>query len=298
FGQNVQRALKAPNDALAWWYYIAFMPFILFPWLYWGGSWKAMINGPDRTAKADYGRRFCLSWIIPVLVLFTFISGKKVHYLLPLLPAAALYLSSLLAEKKEQGSNRDMWVLTILYLILAAAVGSLPFMYTPSDSPYWITDISLFAVVPFALLAIAGQLFVRGTQIKRVRIISLQTVFLLLIAHAIFFFPASQGYDLHAIAAEIKNLQEQNARIAHNGKYRGEYHFLGRLKKPFEVVYDHTEQQWMKENPNGYILGYRYEQCGEQQQPVTYQRLFRNAQCMTIRTSKQQQEFLAGRKSR
>jgi len=295
FGQTVQRALKAPNDALPWWYYIAFMPFILFPWAYWGGSWKAIIKGAARTGKIDYGRRFCLAWIIPVLLLFTLISGKKVHYLLPVLPAVALYMSSLLASRKGQGRSMEMWPLTILYLVVAAIVGSLPFIFGPSESPYWIYSISMFAVIPFTLLALAGQVFVRGTQVNRVRMISLQTVFFVVIAHFTLFLPASMGYDLKPIAAEIALLQEQGYSIAHNGKYRGEYHFLGQLKKPFDVVYDHTEQQWLEAHPDGYIIGYRYQQCGEQQQPVTYQRLYRNGQCVTIRTSEQQGIFLRNR---
>ncbi|MFW2440966.1 MAG: ArnT family glycosyltransferase [Arenicellales bacterium] len=296
FGQNVQRVLKAPNDALAWWYYIAFMPFILFPWAYWGGIWKAFVEGAASVGKIDYGRRYCIAWIIPVLLLFTMISGKKVHYLLPVLPAAALYISSLLTSRKEQGASWEMWPLTILYLVVTAIIGSLPFVFTPSESPYWLFSVSMFAGIPLALLAIAGQVFVRGTQVNRVRMISLQTVFLVVIAHITLFLPASMGYDLKPIAAEIAHLQEQGYNIAHNGKYRGEYHFVGQLKKPFNVVYDSTEQQWMKSHPDGYVIGYRYEQCGEQQQPVTYQRLYRNGQCVTIRTSVQQQEFLRSRK--
>ncbi len=54
--------------------------------------------------------------------------------------------------------------------------------------------------------------------------------------------------------------------------------------------------EWMAANPEGYVIGYRYEQCGEQQQPAVYQRLYRNGQCVTIRTSAQQVEFLEQRK--
>jgi 4-amino-4-deoxy-L-arabinose transferase-like glycosyltransferase len=295
FGQNVQRALKAPNDALAWWYYIAFMPFILFPWAYWGGNWKALKSNVSSTNDIDHGRRFCLAWIIPVLLLFTFISGKKVHYLLPVLPAVALYLSSLLTKKEHHGSNREMWPLTAIYLAIAVIIGSLPFLYSPDDPPYWVHNISIYTVIPFLALAIAGQFFVRGGQLNRVRMISLQTVILIIIAHFTIFIPASQGYDLRSIAIEIARLQEQDLSIAHNGKYRGEYHLLGRLKKPFDIVYDHTEQEWMNKYPDGYIIGYRYEQCGEQQEPVEYQRLFRNGQCVTIRTSAQQKVFLENR---
>jgi hypothetical protein len=140
----------------------------------------------------------------------------------------------------------------------------------------------IFTVIPFAVLAIAGQFIVKGSTLNRVRMISLQTVFLLMIAHVTIFVPASLGYDLKPIAIEVAKLQEQGNNIAHNGKYRGEYHFLGRLKKPFEVIYDHTEQEWINTHPDAYVISYRYELCGEQQEPVVYQRLYRNGQCVTI----------------
>ena len=296
FGQNVQRALKAPNDALPWWYYIAFMPFILFPWVYWGGSWKALLkSSPEKTNKTDMGRRFSLAWALPVLLLFTLISGKKVHYLLPMLPAVALYLSSLLERRKEQGGCGEMLPLTLIYFIVALLIAGLPFIYGPAEKPYWIQNVSIYAFIPFVAVAAAGQYFVRGEQLNRVRMISLQTVFLLVVAHITLFIPAATGYDMKPIATEIARLQDEDHNIAHNGKYRGEYHFLGRLTESFDVVYDHTEQQWMAEHPEGYVVGYRYEQCGEQQQPVVYQRLFRNGQCVTIRTSAQQKEFLEQR---
>jgi len=291
FGQNVERALKAPNDALPWWYYIAFMPFILFPWAYWGGSWKALLKSKD-VASVDKSRRFCLAWMIPVLLLFTLISGKKVHYLLPVLPAAALYLSSLLANRAEQGTAREMWLLTMLYLCVAAGIGSLSFLYSPAESPYWLQHVSSYAVIPFLLVALVGLFFIHGPRLKTVQLISFQTLLLLIAAHFTLFVPAMQGYDLKAIAEDIAQLQEQGYRIAHNGKYRGEYHFLGRLQKPLDIVYDHTEQQWIDEHPDGYVIAYRYQQCGEQMEPVQYQRLFRNGQCVTIRTSEQHREFL------
>jgi 4-amino-4-deoxy-L-arabinose transferase-like glycosyltransferase len=297
FGQNLQRALKAPNDALPWWYYIAFMPFILFPWLYWGGSWKALLAKTTGDNRADSGRRFCLAWVLPVVILFTLISGKKVHYLLPVLPAVALYIASLLNSRDTPAKSREMWPLTFIYLVVAAVVASLPFLFSAEEPPYWIFAISVFSVVPFVALALAGQFFVKGHAVNRVRIISLQTIFLLLIAHVSIFLPASLGYDLKPIAREVAKLQLQGKKIAHNGKYRGEYHFLGRLQKPFDVVYDHTEREWINQHPEAVIISYRYELCGEKQEPVVYQRLFRNGQCVTIRTSEQQMAFLESRKS-
>jgi 4-amino-4-deoxy-L-arabinose transferase-like glycosyltransferase len=295
FGQNVQRALKAPNDALPWWFYIAFMPFILFPWAYWGGSWKALFSTSKKSAIADKSRRFCIAWALPVLLLFTLISGKKVHYLLPVLPAVALYLASKLASREERSNiknSREMWPLTLLYLLVAIAIGSMPWLFSETDTPYWINNVSRFAVLPLLLLAIGGQFLIPGTTANSVKYISLQTVLLVTLTHVILFPPASSGYDLKPIADEVKQLQQQGHVIAHKGKYRGEYHFLGRLEKPLQVINGYEELPWLIEHPSAYIVDYRYEACGEAQQPVVYQRLFRNSQCMTIRTSKQQQTFL------
>ena len=107
-----------------------------------------------------------------------------------------------------------------------------------------------------------------------------------------------QGYDLREVAKRVSELQQQGYAVAHTGKYHGEYHFLGRLEQPLDLVRHHTRADWMAGHPDGYIISYRYEACGVQQQPVSYQRLFRNGQCVTIRSTAQEREHLQRRRQR
>jgi 4-amino-4-deoxy-L-arabinose transferase-like glycosyltransferase len=296
FGQNVQRALKAPNDALPWWYYIVFMPLILFPWLYWGGSWKALFSDKGQASDDKNGRKLTLVWMISVFVLFTLISGKKVHYMLPVLPAAALFLSSLLASaNQQQARGSGSLLLSVIYLGVAVYIGSLPFWHGETDKPYWMHAVIPYYAIGFVVLALAGPMLAKGNMLKAVRILSLQTVLVLAVAHVSLFTPAEKGYDMKQIAEEIHHLQEQGELIAYNGKYHGEFHFVGRLQKPLQIVYDHTEQQWMKDHPEGWVIRNNYEQCGDNQQPLYYQRLFRNGQCLVIRNPDQQQQYYRDR---
>jgi 4-amino-4-deoxy-L-arabinose transferase-like glycosyltransferase len=287
-GQNIERALQAPNDALPWWFYLPFLPLILFPWLYWGGTWKALLAGRSTRLLTDSGVRFCVAWVIPVFLLFTLISGKKVHYLLPLLPAISLLLGYLLLRLPAAPGRVSMLPLTLLYLLIALAVGVIGFTFTATDTPYWLQGMSPLGGLALALLALAGLWLVRGDTLRQVRLLGLQTIMLLVLIHVIVFVPMMQGYDLRPIAQQIHELQQRGHALANNGKYHGEFHFLGRLQQPLANVRDHTVAAWMEAHPDGYVIGYRYEPCGDAQQPVTYQRLYRNGQCLTIRSTDQE----------
>jgi hypothetical protein len=43
---------------------------------------------------------------------------------------------------------------------------------------------------------------------------------------------ARPAFDLKAMAQHIHRLQQQGVNVAHFGTYHGQYHFLGRLKRP------------------------------------------------------------------
>jgi 4-amino-4-deoxy-L-arabinose transferase-like glycosyltransferase len=66
-------------------------------------------------AGLDRGTRFCLAWMLPVFIAFSFISGKQPHYLVPLFPAFALLAARALADRP--GSRVG------LPALLAAALG-------------------------------------------------------------------------------------------------------------------------------------------------------------------------------
>jgi 4-amino-4-deoxy-L-arabinose transferase-like glycosyltransferase len=88
--QSAERVVHSFAHSHPWWWYVPLVPLTLLPWVFWKPVWTAL--GKLRSDKADPGMRFCLTWALSTLVLLSCVSGKQIHYLLPLLPAAVLLI--------------------------------------------------------------------------------------------------------------------------------------------------------------------------------------------------------------
>ncbi|WP_445679344.1 ArnT family glycosyltransferase [Radicibacter daui] len=78
------------------WFYLQLLPVMLLPWIFFPQLWRNF-STTLRTTWNDpalgEGTRFLAVWIVPVFFAFTFISGKQPHYLLPLVPGAAIFVT-------------------------------------------------------------------------------------------------------------------------------------------------------------------------------------------------------------
>ncbi|GAB4040249.1 MAG: hypothetical protein Fur0014_10600 [Rubrivivax sp.] len=75
------------------------LPLLAFPWAVWPPVWRGLraLAAPG-AARSEPGLRFVFAWALPVFLALCAISGKQVHYLLPLFPAAALLGARALRE--------------------------------------------------------------------------------------------------------------------------------------------------------------------------------------------------------
>ena len=97
-GQTSGRLVKSFAHQLPWWWYLEILPLLLLPWLLWKPLWA----GLRKLTYQDSGIRFCLAWAIPVFIAFSLVSGKRIHYLLPLVPALALIVARAVDEITER----------------------------------------------------------------------------------------------------------------------------------------------------------------------------------------------------
>lgn len=68
--------------------------------------------------------------------------------------------------------------------------------------------------------------------------------------------PVWNAYDLNPISARLKTLEEKGVPLAHVGKYHGQFHFLGRLKRPLEIIQPPELPAWFVRHPNGRAIVY------------------------------------------
>jgi 4-amino-4-deoxy-L-arabinose transferase-like glycosyltransferase len=100
--QTAGRITHAFAHQRPWWWYLPLLPVILLPWILWRPWWRALARVCRR--PIDVPARFALAWVVPGFFILSLISGKQVHYLIPLLPGVALLagVASSRIEAKRQ----------------------------------------------------------------------------------------------------------------------------------------------------------------------------------------------------
>ena len=98
--QNVERYVGAWNATHPVWYYLWRFPVGFFPWIVflpWGIAQALSREERERRSAA----LFLLTWIASILLFFSFSTGKRGVYIIPLYPAAAILVARLLARAWE-----------------------------------------------------------------------------------------------------------------------------------------------------------------------------------------------------
>lgn len=72
-------------------FYLPLLPAFIMPWILFPKFWKSLLT-LKATIKTDNALRFLACLFIPVFVAFSVISGKQPHYMVPLVPALALFV--------------------------------------------------------------------------------------------------------------------------------------------------------------------------------------------------------------
>jgi 4-amino-4-deoxy-L-arabinose transferase-like glycosyltransferase len=247
-----------------WWWFLPFLPAVLFPWAIWPPAWRAM--GRLRLTLDDPGVRWCLCWCGSAFVLHSLISGKQVHYLIPLVAPALLLLARLFDHDPGLWvRRRDHWPV-VLVLGIAGAV----LLVTPLLDERTLTLISLgngeaapqewglglgflpgFLVVGvvITLITLPG-----GSPHRGACTLALSGIALLVALHLGVGGAIRPAYDLGPLARRIAAWQDRGIAVGRVGSYRGEYQFLGRLTTAPETVAVNDIAAWARQHPTGMLL--------------------------------------------
>lgn len=253
-GQTEGRLVQSFAHSRPWWWYLALLPAFLFPYTAWVPLWKAAAR--LRWRSLEPAMRFCLAWAVPPLLVFSLISGKQPHYLLPLLPALALMAGRLLSDLPDTAPAVRFWHLLpplSLLLLLGVALLLAPRLDDALDLPAWAGSVS--PAIGVAALLFCGALLVGFGRWRPRRILpTLINVAFVLTAYVGFTEAGRHAYDLEPMARYLKAIEEQGRPIAFVGEYHGELHFLGRLEKPFAEIATGQEVHWQQAHPTGRLV--------------------------------------------
>ncbi|WP_347309829.1 ArnT family glycosyltransferase [Defluviimonas sp. SAOS-178_SWC] len=229
------------------WFLAALLPVILFPWCW---SWRVW-RGVAGEVKAGGPGRMLAIWAASGLVLFSLISGKQVHYLIPEFPAVALLMARALRVEGQGARGGSVAAILPVLIGIAAllfAAGVLPASGDLADlRPFW-------AVAVFGLLAIAI-----GIAGWRLPLVPGHAVIGIGLAAALHVLIATSGlyraYDAGEIVARLQAAKAGGLAVA-GMAYNAEFNFGARLDAPVAVLADADAiRSWSRAHPGGILFG-------------------------------------------
>ena len=140
WGQTADRMVQSFAHRRPLWWYVPLLPVMLFPWLLWLPVWRGLNR--LRHCLGDTGVRFCLAWFLPTFVAFSFISGKQMHYLLPIFPAFALLVARGLPQAGD--SRFDRWLVAGAAFAIGVTLIYLPHYAMSHHVAPWISAIPVW----------------------------------------------------------------------------------------------------------------------------------------------------------
>jgi 4-amino-4-deoxy-L-arabinose transferase-like glycosyltransferase len=158
WGQTAGRMVQAFDHDRPLWWYVPFLPLGLLPWVLWPGLWRAVrARWPDVRTDVQAGvrvgapgpaGRFLVCWVVPTLVCFSLISGKQIHYLIPLTPAVWIACGFAVGRTEAAGVLRSL-------ARIAAGMGAL---FVAGQAVSSVSVFRQFDLVPVAdVLAREGR---------------------------------------------------------------------------------------------------------------------------------------------
>jgi len=257
--QTVDRMTRSFAHQRPLWWYFMILPLMVLPW-------TLSLRAPWRAWRESFhiskSVRFAVAWFAPAFVAFCFVSGKQPHYLLPLLPALALYLAHVLGSEGARLRGR---LFGTLLLAAGLALAAVPYLAMHAHDiaaidRLHLTDSFLRVVSDLwplwgAATAVAGLYLLVARQAHT----SLPALALASVA------AASAGMlalaqdvgpyvDVSAAAARIKQTQDSGRPIAHLAWHHGLFEFAGRFTQPLEKVNYADLHAWCAAHPDGEIV--------------------------------------------
>lgn len=245
WGQTAGRVTKSFSHRHPFYWYAPILPMCLLPWLFTGTLWRGL-----KQTQIDWGVRLLICWIAAPLTLLSFVSGKQVHYLMPILPAFAIFIARSLSSVHLTIKNRD----TIAIASGTILVGCLPLLLNSSQ---WSIDLGLSGIIPnwfvpaLILNGLAIYLICRRSVERLVMGLSSITAFSISLMVAAGAFHFWNGFSVQNLASYFR---QSDAPIVWYGEYHDQLNFAGRMSTIDAALTAPELFEWMARNPDSIVV--------------------------------------------
>jgi 4-amino-4-deoxy-L-arabinose transferase-like glycosyltransferase len=259
WGQTTGRMVKSFAHQRPFWWYAALFPALTLPWCIWPPLWRAFqANG--KNLWRDGSQLFCIICFATTFIVFSVISGKQLHYLLPGFPALALLSARSLSQfSNDQKPSRLLNTFpALMFVALAIILIVMPIGIPFEWLPVWDVNVNGYIGILTLIVAIWAVLFIPSSWIGSGIQLTLLPVSLIVSLHIAMAPVLWSRYDLRPISKQLKALEEAGAPLAIYAKNHGQFQFLGRLTRPIMTVGQRKGQleDFLKNHPTGHIITY------------------------------------------
>lgn len=254
WGQTAGRVTNSFDHKQPVYWYLFFLPIVLAPWIFSPLFWRG-VRDKTITHASDHVR-FIAIWVIPVFLSFCLISGKQVHYLLPLVPGCMLYFATQISRAKSTRPRHVIipgMIVALLVLIPVFAKYVILFNPPENDNSHLVDiagKVDIILPVTLSLVCVTLTLIAARKNVMT-QILTLSVSCLLVMAS--FQIEAGKGYFRNYDLTPIANIIAKNPPVplAFIRNYHGEWGFLARLDRPVKQMEPFELPQWFDKNPNG-----------------------------------------------
>ena len=247
-GQSAGRMVKSFDHARGFGFYLALAPLYLLPWL----GFLPFSKLHKNKNKLEGPVRFLLLQIFTEFLIFSAISGKQIHYLIPLLPLVAITLACGFSENKF----KDKIGQRILYILPNLTVGC-AVLFAPFFSKVPI-EISLVHLVDIGVIVIGLSLLIILDR-PRERLARSMMVMTVILATFVFLHIGAEPYlmsrfDPKPTADVLKDLLTKNT-VVRTDDFHHAFDFdIGYGNPDIAYIAPEKALDWMKKNPKAYVL--------------------------------------------
>jgi len=235
------------------WFYAVLLPFLAWPW---GWSRRFVRGVRQGGVMQDEGIRFCVAWLFGSLLVFSIVSGKQPHYVLPELAAIALLVSRIRLRAREaapmqrpERARAALLLAAVLYGLCVAA--ALPWA-TPELAakeltvPHWaILAGGAVLVMMVVLESTARTAFVRWAAVGPLAVLMMH-VFL---SPVLF-----RQFDTRVIADDLEHFDKAGVAVF-DYHYQGEFNYAASLHHAVTELRDREAlDDWAVSHPGGGVL--------------------------------------------
>ncbi len=222
FGQTAGRMVKSFAHKRPVYWYVPFLPLAALPWIAFRPTWSFW-----RVTKSDRIVKMLLAWIACTFTLFSLVSGKQLHYILPLVPLWTLVVARTISSQAESRQVSKLDVLPVAVCSFATMIVPILLDHVPGLTQQGLSGlVDSWISVAFGLLGLAVVAAPIRSMLQQIGLIACTAVM-----WSCFFLAGTtnywQGCGLTGLAREVA---KHDAPIIWFGDNQAQLNFLGRIR--------------------------------------------------------------------